>query len=176
MNNIVDKIKNKSDLVAIYANNSDGDKFAVGYILNNTDEEIIMLNINPYGKYDGMSAFLVDDIFRVEYESLYLNKIDRLIEKNFDFPVIEYNEGIFDGLLKYSKNNNKIVMIKIGNSYEYITGIISEIEKEFISLKQVDQYGIYDGSVIIKKSEISCVVSDDEDCRSIRKILEQQII
>ena len=171
MKELINKLKNSCKLAAVYSDDDNCDKFAVGYILKNTSDELLMLNISPYGKYDGFSVIRTDDIYRIEYESLYLKKIERLTDKGeISFPELDCGEYLTDSLMKYSMENEMIALIKIGGGADVVTGFVSDVTDEFVCLKQISDCGEYDGMTFIGKEQISFIASDDEECRCIKKL------
>lgn len=171
MKELINKLKNSRKLAAVYSDDDNCDKFAVGYILKNTSDELLMLNISPYGKYDGFSVIRTDDIYRIEYESLYLKKIERLTDKGeISFPELDCGEYLTDSLMKYSMENEMIALIKIDGGADVVTGFVSDVTDEFVCLKQISDCGEYDGMTFIGKEQISFIASDDEECRCIKKL------
>lgn len=171
MKELINKLKNLRKLAAVYSDYDNCDKFTVGYILKNTSDELLILNISPCGKYDGFSVIRTDDIYRIEHESLYLKKIERLTDKGeISFPEFDCGNSLMDGLMKYSMENEMITLIKIGGGADIVTGFVSDVTDEFVCLKQISDCGEYDGMTLIGKEQISFIASDDEECRCIKRL------
>lgn len=165
------KLKDANSIVAIYTNENDGDVFSVGYICELKQDKVLLLNVGVHGEYDGYTAMYVDDIFRIETDSKYLDKIKKLMTFNVNEKMLEANlEDVFVFLLNKAVNDNNIFAIQYNNDSE-IRGYVKEI-KNVLSVIEIDEYGCEDGKNIINIRNINKIVVDDVECRDLEKLYQ----
>ena len=165
------KFKDEKTMVAIYTNENDGDAFSVGYICDLEQDRALLLNVGIHGEYDGYTALYIDDIFRVECNGKYLDKMKKLISFDIDEKIIVFNqENTLDFLIAKAKNDNKILAIQ----YNYDSEIKGYVKKSdtVIHVIEIDEYGYEDGRNIISMNSINKIVFDDVDCRDLEKLFK----
>lgn len=164
------KSKDSNELVALYSSEYDCDKFSVGYIYELKDDKILILNVGVHGEFDGYMVMYVDDIFRIETKSRYINKVSKL--QSFKMPEkfeVNLTDDLFMDLVKISKEYKRIVAVAYGEEFEEIRGFVTEIGNA-ITFLQVNEYGEEDGETSIALEMISKIVFDDVECRDVEKL------
>ncbi len=161
-------------LIAIYTNKDKEETFAVGYINQLTKEEVIILHVGLHGEYDGYSACYIDDIFKIETNTKYLNKINILKdwEATDILPIINTSNDFFTSLITTAMKNSKIVAIGCYDLDTAIIGFLKSTLDNIIIISQIDEYGEQDGDTIICKDSINKIVIDDIECRDIEKLYD----
>jgi len=160
-NIILNAYKNKK-LIAIYSDSINPDSFSVGYILYVDKTSYVLYEFSPYGKFDGYSCNLIEDIIKIEEDSIYLNSIKLLI-KYYNFKikdiVIDESKPILFGFLEFNKLSKNICSILCSNSdiFEPV-GFVKKINKRNIELLQIDEEGRIDGLVNINLDNIERIV------------------
>lgn len=165
------------NLCEVYTNDSDVDKFAVGYISAVDDTDCLLYNLDYYGKYDGLTCLLTDDIYEVKTETTYLKCIEKLSgfeTTNFKFE--QQKDSVFDSILNEIYKNCRICAIELFDSgKENITGHLTSInEKASIEIECIDEYGNYDGKALIDARSINCITYDSLDTRRIEKLIVKE--
>ena len=172
MNEMLFEIFNKNTTVAIFANCNCPDCFAVGKIIGICDKYILIEEFDSNGIYDGYSSIDIQNIFRIETESNYLNKIDILNggENTRQYSKIEFDNYTTDSLLNYCLSNNAIVDIRIASSDIDIFGYIIDFKRGFLKIKQISEEGIFDGFSIIDINSIEHLSVKRIECRNIERL------
>lgn len=161
---IIDKL-----LVEIYDDIDDTDSFNVGYILCSSGGYYVVSSISPTGYYDGLFTINIDDIIKIQYNTNYIDKIQKLIKINNETKHF-YTDKIFeDGIqyvLNYALDNKRILSIELCNSGFFdIVGFVKVINNEIL-IKEIDEYGF--------KSEIR--VLNEKNITKIRTCSTDEII
>ena len=173
---ILKQCQSLNKLIAVYTNKSDYDRFAVGYIAGITEAEILLYCISPNGGYDGYFVCCIDDIFRLEYDTQYLEKIGLLIsDKDVKLPKIDFSDNIFMRLLDLAKKEEYIVSVNIDESSDNIIGYVKESDEEYVCIRQVSQYGDADGETILRTDEIIDFCADDIECRTLSRLCKNKV-
>ena len=171
MHDVLVKVRDSENLVALYTDINDYNAFAVGYVQRLSNDKIIILNIGPHGEFDGYSACYIDDIYRVEIGSKYLQKIEKI--KKFDISdvfKINEEEECFCAILKTALKIKKIVIIDCCNSEFGVKGHVIEYSNEIVRILQLTEYGELDGETVIRFNEINKIVIGDIECEELGKL------
>ena len=176
MYDLLKKYMQANVLVAIFANKENATSFAVGYINQLTENEVIILHVGLHGEYDGDSACYIDDIYKVETNNKYLNKLNVLKEWNvLDIPQIKnIGKSCFETLIDTAINNNSIIAIGCNDLDEAIIGYINKYSDDIIMISQINEYGERDGDVTICIDGINRIVINDVECCEIEKLFRYQ--
>jgi len=163
---MTDYIITSDEVVEIYTNRGDTTKFGVGYIRGVSEDSILIESITPHGFYDGYTVILIDDIYRISVNTLYVHKIKKLWEQN-GLPhkaVPQTNSNQFANLIDFAYSNNRFISIELYNSNQYdLAGVIKSISNNTIELCLVNDYGMPDGNSVVKMEDISLLVCDSQD-------------
>lgn len=163
------KLKGDKSMIAIYTNENDGDAFSVGYICDLKQDKVLLLNVGVHGEYDGYTAMYINDMFRIECDSKYLDKINKLMSFVVDEKMIEANQNdILVFLIEKAINDNNILAIRYNDDSE-IRGYVKKMNA-VLSVVEIDEYGYEDGENIISISNINRIVLDDVECRDLEKL------
>lgn len=157
-------------IVSFFTNEEETGKFSTGFIGGIFQKEIIINHITPCGHYDGYFVKRIDNILKVEFETLYTNKIEklyRLRNSTHDKTEKVTDNGFLD-IIIFSKENNKIISVELLESgVNNAVGYVESFSNEFVSIKQVNEYGDYDGLCLIKLDDITHLVCDSEEENSL---------
>lgn len=157
--------------ISIYCNDN-MDNFLYGKLLSLNDFEFALMLISPNGDFDGILVKEINNIIRIEFDGQYEEKMSKLIS----FHTEEYcsnidNNDIKRAVLSLAKNNTKIVSIELQNSQDVnIMGFVEKIEENLCKIKQVDDYGYYDGYSYVYISEITQIVYNSNDENRVYKL------
>lgn len=156
--------KNKK-MIAIYVNTDERENFAVGYVVNVVNDQLLFLNVGLHGEFDGYTAAYIDDIYRVENDSRYIKKMQQLC--SFDLSnilKIEKEQSAIMSLINTAFKDNGVIKLSVVEKDNVITGYIVEKNDKFINVLQLDEYGTDDGNSIIEYDDIIQVCYADLDC------------
>ena len=148
------------EMASFYSNYEKTDSFHVGTVLAVNDEEIALKLVSPYGEDDGVEVFNVEDIFRVETEGKYLEKIKKLCT---DSSVLEFNKkinesSIIESILTIACDKKEMVSVElIDSGYTEIQGFVESVSGDECKFRQVDDYGYEDGVAYVKICNVTQV-------------------
>ena len=162
---ILNEYQKNLTMLAIYVNVEEGENFAVGYIVDVIDEQILFLNIGLHGEFDGYTAAYIDDIYRVETDSRYIKKMQQLCSFDLNNILkIEKEQSAIMFLIDTAFKEKRVIKLSVAEKDNVITGFIIKKNSDFIEVLQLDEYGDEDGRTIIKYDDIVQVCCDDLDC------------
>lgn len=137
-------------LVELYVSNND--KFYVGYIEFENEEQIMLKIYQKLGFFDGYLAILKEDISKISINTEYLKDMKILIETNLKEKILD--SFIFKGeeLVNIKSNNllmtllqellekNILCSIEVVDEDNVVYGYIEEIiQNEFVKIKYFDE-------------------------------------
>lgn len=168
--------------IEIYHDFEEGKGFTVAKILSIRDDYVLYQCISPNGEYDGYVVDSTSDISRICIDTQYIKKIEKLKYSDTQnrSPILSdlYSDNSIDLLsilLKYSFEQKCMVSLSLlSDENPSITGLICELSTCGLSMHLIDEYGISDGSVYLRISDIRRIVSDDINARQIKKLYELQ--
>ena len=117
-------------VLTIYSEDIDED-YIYGKIVMRNEEEVIIAQINDKGESDGYLYLQWEGIYRIDYESSYEEKIERLM-----FPKKE--DTLLKNLLNWAFCEKKIVSIYFADSDMEVEGYLKNAQGSQIA--QVDVY------------------------------------
>ncbi|KOF55772.1 hypothetical protein AGR56_18355 [Clostridium sp. DMHC 10] len=154
----LDELKKSKKIASFYTNENNTAKFSVGYIVDYNENNFVIAMISPEGKYDGFALMETRSIIRINTDSKYENKILKLIKyhktvhENLNFK----EDNFILEFLKFAQTQDYIVSIELLNSGFYdIQGYIQTIKKDSCIIKQITEYGEYDGIGFVEFSDIT---------------------
>lgn len=155
-----------SKTVQCHLDYEDPDTFVVGEIIDTNDKWMLMRDISPYGRYNGVALYLISDVLYIEEDTVYIGKLKKLIDKRYADK--NYCGSIKSAdilqFLEQVKFNSRIVCVELEKSgVRDIKGYVESIENSFAEILVVDDYGNYYGKAKIPLSSITrCFAEDDE--------------
>jgi len=174
----IDEVKtflNSEFPIAIYDDQSDTDKFTVGFLVATTDQYALINSISTRGYEDGFYLTLVEDIYRIDMRSQYLTKIMLLWQNLRQEKTLAFTskDNLVTDLLKYAQKESLMVSLFLFN--EETTGItvwLKELKESSITLELVDDYGRPDGISIIDSSNIARIYCDSGHERNMKYLFD----
>lgn len=166
----------KKQIASIYTNSNDVNKFHFGYILSVSEEDIAIHMFSPDGEDDGIIVMDVDNVFRVEENSLYIKKMLNLCPNNGFTPyVLDIESGkIKNSIISFAKKEKHIVSIELLESgFNDIVGLIYEICDNQCKIEQFDEYGNKDGFSYVSIESITKITLLSSEEKRIEKLLRR---
>jgi len=114
MINILKRVCKERILTAIYTDKNNYDRFSVGYVMELTKERFLMKHLTTRGEFDGYSVKNIDDVYRIEVDGMYLEKIKTLClykEELDKSPEIDIKEDLLYSIIDYAIDNKLISVI-----------------------------------------------------------------
>lgn len=173
MIDILDKLRTESVLCEIFRNQDDADKCEVGYIVAVTDRHYLLEGVEPDGSHGGFIFGHIEDIWRIQYATQYLNKIQKLMDKALYVPKPSPVEGrdILEELLTYIQSAHRICCFVLMNSEQFDYGYIKEFNGITVTFERVDAYGIPDGECVVRREDISILAFGGADETKLEKLV-----
>lgn len=169
---LYDLCSSKKD-ASFYSNPEKMNRFDYGTVFAVNDKEIALHLITPDGKDDGITVTAVENIFRVETDGLYSEKMNKLctdtVRTQYNIDIKENN--ILKSVLSYAKETGELVSLELLESGDYdVVGFVKEIEEDQCTVMYVDEYGFEDGLTYFSVGDISELEFASEDERRIMKL------
>lgn len=140
MYNHIKEIYQNNYFVSFYDDTSNAEKHYTGKI-NAFDEDVILIShANSRGEYDGYILKHIQDIFKVDVNGKYENKIKNLYEHKNQTHTLSLKdcENIVETLIQYAISNKKIVRFESENNM--VIGYIKEFNDDIATITQLDDY------------------------------------
>ena len=160
--------------ISIYHNRDDLSAFGFGVVVACNGEHVIFAAFSPCGENDGLHLCEIDSICKIEYDDMYSNKMEKLINYNgAKHENYHFRENLIEEFLRYAKENNFIAGIEICDSDEFdALGLVDSLSDEGCKILLINQYGNENGYAEIKYSDITQMNCNECEERY-RRILHQ---
>lgn len=179
LTNVIKFLYCQNQIAEYYAYSHDNDHFAVGKVIDFSEEYIIIQAINNKGYQDGFFIGKIKDICRISMHTPYLNAMKSLYDCNY--PMKESNtenifinknrrEGLFNMYIKYVIDEKKIATVTLYGG-DSIIGFIDKFRKPLITIKMIDTDGSYHGISYMDVNDIETLSFDGEDENKYAKLI-----
>lgn len=141
-----------------YYANGETNTFDVGIAVSLNDREFAFQSYTKNGEWDGIIAFMADNVFRVQTQSQYIETVKKLIgDISVSQIANEIDENdIFGSLLRIALNRKEIVSIKLMDNTEIdFSGFVESIDEDDCKIRIIDEYGNDDGFGFARISDIT---------------------
>lgn len=166
MIDVLNKLRTANELCEIYENPDDSDRCDVGYVVAVNDRYYLLEGVEPDGSHGGFILGDIDDIWRIQYSTQYLNKMQKLMDNALYARKPSPVEGrdILEELLTYVQSAHRICCFVLTSREHYDYGYIKEFNEITVTFQIVDTYGKLDGECVVRREDISvlCFGSSDE--------------
>lgn len=162
----------KGELVEIYDDSQDLDKFEVGFIIAVSDDTYFVKKVDTKGRYNGHYMGRLEDVVRLATGTQYLTAVRLLTERakslegeDQELPPME----AFAELLKFAHRNRLMVSAWVDVRFY---GFVQEFTKEHLELIEVNKSGLEDGVQYLDIDEIATIELGGPDVDA-RRFLHQ---
>ena len=171
MYELLEKYMRSGSLIAVYSDRNNYESFAVGYVYKICEGKVMILNVGVHGEFDGYSVCFIDDIFRLEENSKYLQKINKLKDWDISNVLKIDTEGeLFKAVIETALKYKKIIAIDCCDSEFEVRGYVNEMSDTIVRLMQITEYGEEDGETMIRIDDINKIMIADVECMEIDKL------
>lgn len=175
---ILKKAFSNNQIACIYSNASDTTRFSVGYLIKADENDTLIAQVSPQGRYDGYVVKKTAEIFLIETGDRYSQKIETLFLKSpqrhlLKMENLDMNEcdSILFSVLKYAFENELIVSIQLCNSgFQDITGFVKEMNAENVCIQNVDDFGNPNGEAYFLLGDVTNCEVDSEELSLIKNL------
>lgn len=171
----LEELRDENKYISIYMNRNIPANFVYGRVLSVDEDYIVVYLIAPNGKYDGVLVKETCEIFRIEEECQYSERMQKLIDKEEcdRFPFVLECHNVVNELIQIAKDTQKIISLELLNSEENdVVGFVENIDGDLCTIKQIDLYGQVDGYSYISMNDITQISYDSEDERILMQLCE----
>ena len=147
---------------------SDPESFVVGRLVSLDHNWILMQDLSPAGRWNGLALYMQSDIGSVDEDTDYLHRIVSLVNfRNEPEPVIPHMDADpLANLLLYARASNRVVGLELyASGYRDINGTIDSVTRTTLCINQVDEYGRADGKSYLSVDAITRCFLDDEESK-----------
>lgn len=165
----------KNVFVSVYDDPADTSKFKFGRILSVNKTRFAILLLSPNGDCDGIVTDDTKDVFRIDTNGQYhdkMVKLNRVHPEEINIPDID-SSCIDLSILSFAKEMGLLVSIELENSGIFdITGFIEDISETICKIRVINEYGYNDGHSYIETNRISQMELDSEYERRIMRLYQ----
>ncbi|WP_165673823.1 hypothetical protein [Metapseudomonas otitidis] len=156
----LEKAMQDKRIVSIYTSD-DWSSYSVGYVISIDSTHICLESITGSGESIGFEIRSLEEIKKVETSGKYEQKIEILANHQGEIihPVTlpAPGGGIIHETLELAQQRKCVITIWTEGSEDSISGYVSSIENNTITIQAVDEYGDNDGVSVIPQEEISSI-------------------
>ena len=157
MNDIIKQLCNTGELVELYTNREDYDKFGVGYITACTDNEYLVHNCDDKDLDDGYYVMHNDATYIIQHHTMYLKNMLHFIKPKpdkYDLPKGYWPElDLYHVVFNLCQQKQLIAVVRLYNGFECF-GWVKSFNDEMLEIDRVDGDGMPDGTTILRIEDI----------------------
>lgn len=167
-------------VASVYPNADESDHFSAGFVECISNEHVLLQSISTAGLYDGYVLRRMDQIFRVNTDGEYENRLRLLYEiqaqthKPLTSQQSEENRNLLVEVLENSIAHHLVVGIGLSNGADDINGWVKEISDSHVTISNISYYGNPDGMTTILLSDIDLINCDTDDEIALRLLNESK--
>lgn len=165
----------ESGQISVYANINDTSKFLYGKILCADEDWFSLYMVSCDGTFDGIIVKPIESIIKIETDGQYDEKMKKLCNLSSlpNFPYKLKEGAIKVSVLQIALETRKVISLELLESgIDDVVGIVEDITDEFCKIKQIDQYGMYDGFSFVKINDITQISYDSQEEKTVLKLYE----
>lgn len=167
-------------IVSVFSDREQPDKCSVGYIDTIAEEQVLIKHVTPTGMVDGFMIRRLEDVFRVDIDGQYEQKIQQLYtlqgqcHQMLFTNQVKNDSNLFKEALANSQKLAIVVNICIDEteSQDSIIGFVKEISDNEVVVSRISDNGLADGESVILLDDIIKLNCDSDD-EHILKLLYQ---
>ena len=175
---ILSRAQAEGKLVSVYDDASRTSSFSVGYLEQVTDEHIRLESYSKTGRPNGSVTMEIDKIIKLEVDSKYNKKMEKLISLPSwpPFPMKKEPTSKGGDLIKntllFAMENRICVQVNIGDDDYMEEGFVTEVGAEVIAMELLDRNGIKESVAYIDLAVIEEVSLNNEPAQIVQYLYE----
>ncbi|MDR0814105.1 MAG: hypothetical protein LBO63_08955 [Oscillospiraceae bacterium] len=170
---LLDSFENSEFPVAVYNDRENSNRFRVGFVDAVSEKYFILNRISYLGYENGFLLGLVDDVFRVECNTMDINK-DLLLWKlhgQTKSADITPKDNLLTALFEAAESHNYIISINVfDEGIEPVEGFVSEFDDEQVVINNVDYCGNADGISLVALADIALIIANSYSQRILKEL------
>lgn len=170
---ILNELCESKEMALFYRNYEEPDRFRFGMVLAVNEKEIALQLISSDGEDDGILVGDVEKIFKVETNSQYFEKMIKLcgdaVVSDLCGKIDENN--ILKSMLEIACETKELISLElVGSGFMDITGFVESVEDDECKIKQVDDYGYFNGYSYVEIKNITELLYASTDEKRVLKL------
>ena len=165
MPDFLDKIRDtlrrcldSGDLVEVYDDDRDLDRFIVGKVESVTRDGYGLLAVGPHGDFDGRQIGRIEDVIRVATGSSYLSALRLLHDARgtMDSQPADsagYAPLDLNNALRFAQDK-RIVVSLVDGDHIPIVGLVNDFGKDYVEIRELRKDGEEDGLITVHLDDI----------------------
>lgn len=169
------KALESGELVEMYSDPGDTDRFTAGCVVAMDDVSIIQRHFHPSGRADGYSWCDLEKIYRVNVRTRYLDCLKKLMEPECQQGFVPDGEEALSALLlQFAMEHEMIVQIELHDSDSWnLMGFVREVS-DCVTVAMINVEGEEDGISVVRLEDITEISCGDEYGTKIEKLYRIQ--
>ena len=160
MNDIIKQLCDTNELVEIYTNPTDSDKFGVVYIVACSDEAILVHSFQENDLDDGYYVDRIDSVNRIQRNTIYLNNMLQFIipkAEKYELPKGYWPDlDLFSAVLNLCQEKHLVVQVAVNHDYCKF-GWVKSFNDDVLEMDCLDCDGMFDGTTYLRMEDINMV-------------------
>ena len=160
MKTIIEQLCNTNELVEIYTNRDDFDKFGVGYVVACTENDYLVHTFDDKDLDDGYYVMHRDSIFVIQRNTKYLKNMLQIIKPKPDKFKLPKGSGLeldlFGEVLLLCQKKRLIVVVRLECDMECY-GWVTDFNDNVIEIELVDGDGMFDGTAYLRMEDVQLI-------------------
>lgn len=167
--------------IYIWSNSNAGEIITeAGYIQAWDEDYVLIKKYDGTGCYEGMHIVSVSDLHQIVLETAYLENLSFYIKSSERVHDISSITGKSEALLKktllYLQKKKEVAFIQgLYDEFPLLAGIIQNVGKNILQLKQYDPFGIENGFIYIEIDSIQ-VSFDTPNCKQWKERIQDTVL
>lgn len=165
----------KMEKYCSYYTSDDCDKFFFGKIIALNKDEVAIQLYSTSGGNDGIIVKRLSDIYRIECDSKYNKKMEKLIgSDSIKSNIVIDSNSIFESAVKVAIENALVISIVLFDcDHVNATGIPLSLDNEICTINQIDDYGQEDGITSFLFDNVTQIEINTEYEQIIKKLMDE---
>ncbi len=155
-------------IVQCHIDEGDPETFVVGSLVYQNEKWFLLKMISPQGRWDGLALFPQTDLQAVEEDTDYILKLKALLKyRKTPAPTVPpIGENPLVSLLDYAQKEQKVIQIELCASGACdVLGIVSQFDEATLCVRQIDEFGRYDGKAYLAMDAITRFFVDSDELK-----------
>lgn len=153
--------------------------YTTGIVCVNKKDEILLQTYFADGTYDGFQVNRKVDILKIESESKYVEKLNRLFKlkksNSVEFP--QESKSVFYQLLQYAKEKCLVVTVCLNRQFiNDAVGFVQFLDSKYCIIRNINSRGRSDGSTVFCISDITDITCDGREEQFFKQIAESSVL
>ncbi|MBS7530232.1 hypothetical protein IC619_006965 [Hazenella sp. IB182353] len=154
---MIKRVQAEQKVVSIYANPEQPDASIVGYIHRASYDDVLIRHLTPEGKQDGYVLQRISDIFQLDVDGDYEQRLALLYDlQNQQHEQLDVEQDLLSEILYYALENDEVVTLYTNpdDPSGAVAGYIHAFTDEHVLMRHITREGREDGYVVRRVEDI----------------------